>query len=152
VYAALPDSGGATTASLSFTESSVNMMVLPNIKSINFDQLQKDLCSDLLNQIGLSLFDLYPEEMEMVMGGIAAGIDDNFFFGFFQWLDIMNTHYDDALFIRGKMIIDATAIIFYGEVAVGANNSRYGICQCCGNSSSGWFNRIDWRRCTGCSC
>lgn len=57
----------------------------------------------------------------MITDGVATGIDDNFFLGLIQKFSRADTHYDDAYFLTGKIVVDAGAVVYFAGRAGTAN-------------------------------
>ncbi|KTE89388.1 hypothetical protein AT727_13400 [Desulfitobacterium hafniense] len=119
--ATLPGGGGTGTARAGLEESKTSRISLPSIEFIDFEGLKIDLRNKFLEKIGVDIFDLYEEEIQMITDGVATGIDDNFFFGLIQKFSRADTHYDDAYFLTGKIVVDAGAVVYFAGRAGTAN-------------------------------
>ncbi|MCX7748254.1 MAG: S8 family serine peptidase [Clostridia bacterium] len=103
-----------------YANGNVNTMAF-NLLNINIKDLQQKVLKKILYQVGLEITDLEPEDLEMLLAGTAAGLDDNYFFGFFAWTGHVKWYYDDFYFCTAKVLVDSAAIVHWASVVAGSH-------------------------------
>ena len=113
IYASPPSKNGheaVTIAEIPFIDDIVD--------SIN--KKKDELLDDFYSKIGINPGELTDEDKDMILQGVVYGIDDNVFFGAFQWVNNNKPYDNNYYFMRSKLYTDGIFTAAYTIGAVGS--------------------------------
>jgi hypothetical protein len=118
IFAFNPSEGGAVVCSLGlFGGGDVQTA------GLDYEQWATQLEDAILAAAGLERDDVEDADIDMLVDGIIAGIDDNFplLKGLLQHFGLIDTHESDIYFMGGKCLMDYSFILYYKNASLVAD-------------------------------